>query len=421
MKIFGMRIAGGLAACLLGFVALGQSGRLMAQASTAAPAAGAATGTASVHGHVQDPIGIPLAGGVVKLTTDRGKNTVNRKFEYTFPIDNNGDYKGTDIKPGTYLAVAFNKDNVDADYQTTPLAAGEDKAVDFDMTRKAYIDNMTPAERERMEETKKANAEAMAKNAKIENLNGMLKQARADMGAGNYASAVKSMTDATAAKPDEAILWETLGDAQLGDAGVADKAAKAAKATDASIPGKLLAAVTSYQKALSLNAAASKPNTELTSVANNQLGQALGRLSALEDVPEKRTQELKGMADAFDAAAKADPKGASKYYLNESVTLYNASLKSGKVDGLSEAADKAIAADPTKSDGYFFKSQALAPLISATPDGKGLIAPPGLVDACNKYLELAPNGIHAADLKGILAGLQVQITTTAPTKPGKKK
>jgi hypothetical protein len=413
MKNFGMRIASSLTACLLGFISLGHLGQAMAQDAPAA--------TASVHGHVQNAAGQPLAGGVVKFSTDRNKNTVDRKFEYSFPIDGNGDYRGTGVKPGSYLAVAFSDKGISADFQSVQLTAGEDKLADFDMTRESYINSLSAEERQQVEDTKKANAAVMATNAKIQNLNALLKQARADMAAGNYPSAVKEMTDATTAKPDEAILWETLGDSQLGDAGAADKAAKAAKVTDASIPGKLSAAITSYQKALTLNAASSKPNPEMLAAANNQLGQALGRLSAIEEVPEKRTQELKDMADAFDAAAKSDPKGASKYYLNEAVTLYNASLRSGKVDGLSEAADKAIAADPTKADAYFFKSQALAPLISATPDGKALIAPPGLVDACNKYLELAPNGIHAADLKGILAGLQVQITTAAPTKSGKKK
>ena len=418
MKIFGMRIAGVVTACLLGLVWLIQPGRMMAQA--AAPAGP----TASVHGHVQDPLAVALAGGVVKLSTDRNRNTVNRNYEYQFPIDNNGDYKGAGIKPGTYLMTAFSNKGVDVDYQTTPLAAGEDKAVDFDMTRKAYIDAMGPAERDAMEQTKKLNADIMAKNAKIENLNAMLKQASADMQAGNFASAIKSMTDATAAKPDEAILWETLGDAQLGGAVAADTTAKAAKKTDASVPDMLATAVASFQKALTLNAAAAKPRPELPAAANNQLGGAYGRLAMASDSADKRTDALKNMAAAYDAAAKADPKGAAKYYLNESTMIYNASLKTGAVDGLADAADKAIVAEPTKADAYFFKAEGLAPQITQGPDGKTWIAPPGLVEACNKYLELAPAGVHAADMKGILAELNEQVQTNykaPPATPAKKK
>ena len=152
------------------------------------------------------------------------------------------------------------------------FAAGEDKTVDFDMTRKEYIEKMSPAERDAMEQTKKKNAEIMAKNAKIENLNALLKQARTDTAAGNYAAAIKAMTDATTAKPDEPILWDTLGDAQLGEAVAADKAAKAAKTIDPSLADKLNAAMTSYQKSLSLNAASAKPNTDLSQWPTISLG-----------------------------------------------------------------------------------------------------------------------------------------------------
>ena len=407
MKNFGIRIAGALAVCLLGLGLLAQPGRLMAQA--AAPAAAPAAATAGIHGHVTSPLGQAITDGEVRLTTDRNINSVNRKFEYTFPLDASGNYKGADIKPGNYDAWFYQNNNSIDRMPSQVFATGEDKTVDFDMTRKEYTDKMSPAERDQIEQTRKQNAEIMAKNAKIENLNGLLKQARADTAAGNFAPAIKAMTDATVAKPDEAILWDTLGDAQLGDAVAADKAAKAAKTTDPSIPDKLTAAVNSYQKALSLNAAAAKPSTDIAAVVNNQLGQALGRLG--------KTKEA---ADAYDAAALADPKGAAKYYYNEAVTLYNSGLATGKVDGVAEAADKAIAADPTRADAYYLKTQGLAPLISTTADGK-LVAPPGFVDACNKYLQLAPVGPHVADIKALLAGLNEQIQTTYKAVPAPKK
>lgn len=400
MKMFGMRIAGWLAACLVGMAAMAQPGQLPAQ------------GTASIHGHVVNPAGQPVTDGQVKLSTDRSPTTVNRKFDYAFPVDANGDYKGADIKPGNYLAVVL-QGTVTADYMAAPLAAGEDKTVDFDMTRKDYIDKMSPAEREALEDIKKKNAEAMAANAKIENLNAMLKQARADTAAGNFEPAIKAMTDATTAKPDEPILWETLADAQLGQADAAAKAAKAAKATDATLPEKYGVAIASFQKSISLNAAAAKPNVEIAGTANNQLGQALGKL-AMSGQPDK----LKDAAAAYDAAAKADPTKAGMYYFNEAATMYNVSVATGNVEGLADAADKAIAADPTKAMAYYIKSQALAPLITTTPDGK-YVAPPGFVDACNKYLELAPAGPYAADLKGLLASLGEQLKTSY--KAGKKQ
>jgi hypothetical protein len=405
-----MRIASLLAGCLLTLAVPGLTVQLLAQGAPAAPAA---AGAATIHGHVNDAAGMVVKDGEVRLSTDKNPSLPNAKFEYTFPLDANGDYKGTVDKPANYIAGVFTQGH-GVDYLPAPIVAGQDKTLDFDMTRKEYIDKMSPAEREALEEVKKKNAEATAANAKIENLNALLKQARVDTAAGHFDSAIKAMTDATTAKPDEPILWVTLGDAQYGLADAAAKAATAAKATDASLPDKYGVAIASYQKALSLNAASAKPSPEIAATADNQLGQALGKL-ALNGQADK----LKDAGAAYDAAAKADPTRAAMYYFNEAATMYNVSVRTGNVDGLADAADKAIAADPTKAMAYYIKSQALAPLITTTPDGK-FVAPPGFVEACNKYLGLAPNGPYAADLKNLLAQLALG-DQQKPAKSGKKQ
>src|ERR1035441_4441751 len=92
MRIFGMRIAGVLAAGFLGLTMVSQPGRLMAQA------------VASIHGHVQNPAAMAVTTGEVRLTTEKNPSASGTKFEYTFPIDGSGNYKGTDIKPGNYIA-----------------------------------------------------------------------------------------------------------------------------------------------------------------------------------------------------------------------------------------------------------------------------------------------------------------------------
>jgi len=394
MRIFRMRIAGAAAGVLV-LAMLGQPARLMAQA--------AATG--SMHGHVTNPAGTPVTNGTVRLTTDRSAgNPTTKKYDYTFPLDAAGNFKGDGIKPGSYVAVAFQGD-VSADFILNfSVAAGEDKATDFDMTRKEYIDKMTPEEKAQLEEVKKANASAMAANSKIANLNALLKQARDDTKAGNYASAVKAMTDATAAKPDEPILWDTLGDAQLGDAVAADKAAKAAKATDASVPDKYNAAITSYQKALTLNAAASKPSPDLTAAVDNQLGQALGKLG-----------KTKESATAYEAAATTDKTKAGMYYFNEAATLLNAN----DTDGAAAAADKAIAADPAKADAYYIKGQALIQKATVDEKTSKVVVPPGCVEAYQQYLVLVPTGPRADEVKGILTGIGEPIKSSVSNKPDK--
>jgi len=414
MKVFGVRVAGGFAASLLAVAALGLPGRMIAQgaatqgntAQGTAPAT--APGMASIHGHVTDRAGITVTSGEVKLTTDRSANA-NRKFEYTFPLDAGGNYQGTGVKPGNYVAVVYQSE-VSVDFLPAQIAAGEDKTLDFDMTRKEYIDKLSPAEKEQLEEFKKQHAATVAANAKIENLNAMLTSSRANIKAGNFDPAVKAMTDATAAKPDEPILWEVLGDAQLGVADAAAKAAKTAKTTDPSLPDKYGVAIASYQKALSLNAASSKSSAETAAIANNQLGQALGRLSVATGQPEK----AKDAAAAYEAAAKADPSKAGMYYFNEAATLFNASA----MDDAAAAADRAIAADPAKADAYYIKGQAL--IQKATVDASGKVtAPPDCVAAYQKYLELAPTGAHAEEVKGILQGIGEQVKSTYKA-PGKK-
>jgi tetratricopeptide (TPR) repeat protein len=392
MKNPNVKMAGWLAACFVGLVMLAQPGRLMAQAAT-------------IHGHVQNPAGQAVTVGEVRLTTDKNPSAPGAKFEYTFPIDGSGNYKGTDIKPGTYIAGVFAQGR-NVDFMPAPIAAGENKTVDFDMTRPEYIKNMSPADRDALEEYKKKNTEVTAANAKIENLNGLLKTARTDTTAGNFDGAVKAMTDATTAKPDEPILWDTLGDAQLGLANAAFKTAHDSKTTDPSLGDKYQAAITSYQKALSLDVASAKPSPELEAAANNQLAQALGHIG--------KTAEASA---AYEAAAKVDPTKAAMYYFNEAATLLNANDGTGAA----AAADKAIAADPTKAEAYYIKAEGLAPNITGpNADGK-FVAPPGLLEALNKYLELAPTGPHAQDMKDLLAGLGQTVQTNYKAAPVKKK
>lgn len=397
MKIFKIRNAGALAAGIAGLVLLAQPARLQAQA------------TAMIHGHVQNPAGQAVTQGEVRLSTDKNPSLPSAKFEYSFPVDGNGDYKGTVDKPGNYIAVFFQQGH-SVDFMRAPLVAGQDIKVDFDMTRPEFISKMTPADREALEAYKKQQAAVTAANAKIENLNKLLTDARTATKAGNYDQAVKDMTDATTAKPDEAILWDTLGDAQFGLANAAFKTARASKTTDPTLADKFQAAITSYQKAISLNAALAKPSSDLAGAADNQLGQAFGEL-ALSGQPDK----MKDASDAYEAAAKADPTKAGMYYFNEAATLFNAS----DMDGAAAAAQKAITADPTKVEAYYILGQSLIQKATVDPKTNVITAPPECIAAYQKYLELAPNGPHAEEIKGILQGIGVKVQTNYKA-PGKK-
>ncbi|MEI9978093.1 MAG: tetratricopeptide repeat protein [Edaphobacter sp.] len=378
---------------------------LLAVLATALPGHLAAQGSATIQGHVQNAAAMPLTTGEIKLTTDRGAQPADRKYQYTFPIDPSGNYKGTGIAPGNYVVFVFQGDKSVDFNESVIFANGDAKTVDFDMSRPEYIAKMSPEDRKALEEYKKKNAEIMATNSKIQNLNALLTQARADIKSGNNDAAITAMQQATTAKPDEGILWLTLGDAQLGSADAAAKAAKAAgtPTTDPAIAQKFADAVASYKKGVDLNAASKKPSPEVAAVAYNQLGQAYAKMGNTKDA-----------ADAYEQAAKAMPANAGMYYFNEAVTLYN----SGKLPEADAAADKAIAADPAKADAYYIKGQSLIPQATVDPKTQKIVAPPGCVEAYQKYLELAPNGPHAADVKGVLEGIGEQVKSSY--KAGKK-
>ena len=363
---------------------------------------------ASIHGRVQNAAGLPVTKGDVKLTTDRSSDAKTRKYAYTFPLDASGNYTGSGIAPGDYVAIVFADDKSLDFMDSVKLAAGDNKQVDFDMTRKEYTDKMTPEEKKALEEYKKQAAASIAANAKVANLNQLLLQARADTKAGNFPAAVKAMEQATSTKPDESILWIALADAQLGNADADAKAAKAAgkSPSDPAIVQEYTDAATSYKKGIEVNAASKKPSVDVTSTAYNNLGQVYAKMGNTKDSSE-----------AYEGAAKAQPTQAGMYYYNEAATFYNA----GKMDAAAEAADKAIAADPKRADAYYIKGQALIPKATVDPKTQKIVAPPGCVDAYQTYLELAPTGSHADDVKGILAGIGEQVKSTYKAAPAKKK
>jgi len=224
------------------------------------------------------------------------------------------------------------------------------------------------------------------------------------------------MTQATTAKPEQALLWAALGDAQLGDAVAADKTAKANHATDVTVPGKLKDAVKSYQEALTRNDASKPPIPGVSAGVNNQLGQALSKLAMTGDSSEK-TANIKAAAAAYEAAAKADPKNSALYFTNEAAVLMNANIS----DEAAAAADKAIIADPTKPEPYYIKGQALIQKVTIDEKTQKPTVPAGCFEAYQKYLELAPDGPHAADVKGILEGFGQSYKATYYKSPSKRK
>lgn len=334
-----------------------------------------------LHGHAQDPTTAAIKSGKVVLSTDgQGK-----EVKYSFPVDDNGDYKGDDIAPGSYYATLFSADNKSIDqFPSVKITSGQDTTQDFDLSRPDYVSKLTPEQRKQIEEYKQKNATINKENAQIKNLNENLKQAREANKNKDYAKAEDLMTQATQAKPDASVLWVELGTAQLGLKKYDD-------------------AVTSLKKAVDLDAASKKPNTEIQAAADNSLGEALAAKGQVADA-----------AAAYDAAAKIVPANAGMYYTNEAIIMD----RNGKSDETVAAADKAIASDPNRAIAYYLKGKALIGKASVDPKTGKIIAPPGCAEAYQKYLDLQPNGQFAPEIKSIMAEMNTTVKSTY--KAGKK-
>jgi tetratricopeptide (TPR) repeat protein len=345
---------------------------------------------ATITGVAKDPAGQPYNSGEVRFSTDKTTPADKRKYQYTIPVGADGTYKATDVAPGSYI-IAYFRDGKSIWYHELDIKSGETKTVDFDLSSDEYLKGLSPEDRAKLEEAKKKNATAIAENAKIADVNKTLLAGRADEKT-DPDKAVSELTPLTTQRPNEPIIWAALGEAQLAAADKARSAAMAAKTpvTDPAILQKYADAAASYQKALDTNAASKKPDPGLAFTSYLNLGQALGRSGKTDEA-----------SAAYENAAKADPTKAGMAFYNEAAIDFN----SNKLKEANEAADKAIAADPKRADAYYIKASALIPGATVDPATKKFILPPGCLEAYQEYLELAPTGNHAQDVKELLANL----------------
>jgi tetratricopeptide (TPR) repeat protein len=164
---------------------------------------------------------------------------------------------------------------------------------------------------------------------------------------------------------------------------------------------KFDAAETSFKKVLELEAASKKPVPAVSGLAESGLGELYAR-----------TGKIQQANDAYDAAAKANPPQAGFYLKNEAVIFF----QSNQPDAQVAAADKAIAADPSAAILYYLKGNGLVQKTSMDEKTHKLVPPPGCMEAYQKYLQLAPDGPYAGEVKGILAGFDQKIDTSYKAK-----
>ena len=375
-------------------------------------AGGAWAQTTTIEGDVKDANGQPLKGAVIDLVR------TDIKGHYTVKSDKKGHWLYTGLPYGTFDiscivdgqvvdsqkgvksnysdSTKVNFDLHDAAAQKAKLQAAMQGGGDLpsDATR-----GMSKEEKEKFEAAAKRNAETMKKNKA---LNDAFNAGQDAKKAGDaepdkaqkivkYQAAIDSYNKAGELDATQAAVWDGLGETYtaMGDAQTGDDRNKSYDL-----------AITNYKKGLDV-----KPND---AGVYNQIGNLYGK--------QKKIPEA---TDALTKAAQLDPTMAPKAYFNMGANLVNG----GQPDKATEFFKKATDADPTYSEAWFQYGNGLMAQGKVDTKTGAVTYPPDTAPALKKYLDLTPNGPHAADATAMLQALGEKIETqvTIPQATKKKK
>jgi tetratricopeptide (TPR) repeat protein len=341
----------------------------------------------AVEGFVKDETGKPLQGAVVNFerTDIKGHYSVKTdkkghfghyglpigKYDVTVVVDGKVRDKtnGVQTHPGDPLVLPTFDLKANADQQAAMQKAISTGTVSAEQER-----GMTKEQKEAFEKNVKAKEAQMAKNKALNDAYNAGKNA---VDQKQWDVAIESLNKAAELDPKQGAVWTQLADAYVGKAQATppEAAADYDKAFDA------------YKKAIEIN-----PTD--AGLYNNY---------ALNLAKDKKLDEAKVN---LAKAAELDPPGAGKYYYNLGALLVN----SGQNDAAMEEFKKAIDADPNYADAQYQYGVALS--AKATTDAKGnIVAPPGAVEALQKYLDLKPDGANAQSAKEMIAALGAQVNT----------
>jgi tetratricopeptide (TPR) repeat protein len=344
-----------------------------------------AQATGSVKGVCRDSEGKPITEGTVEwLSLDTGR-------KYTLKLNKKGEYFSLGISPGKYKATLFAPDGKELFHYNGVQVGLDELTQDFDLkkeqTAAAQGQGLTPEQIKAMQETKEKNKK---EQTTVKTLNDKLNAAKTAADAGDFDTAISTMTEATQLDPTRDLLFFKLADYDR---------LSAPKQTDPAEKQKRYeAASANYRKAIELKTANPDPkdaeaNVKLAAYYNN-LAEVYAKSSKIDDA-----------VASYNKAAQLDPTRAGQYNFNIGAVLTNA----GKVDDAIAAFDKVIAADPTKADAYYWKGVNM--IGKATLKGDKMVAPDGTSEAFNKYLELAPTGPYAQPAKDMLASIGASVET----------
>lgn len=358
--------------------------------------------TAQIRGKVIGQDGQPVVGAQIIYSDP----TTGRSYKYK--TDKKGEFSAIGLQFAVYQVTItnlagdqlFNRKQIQVspnpeenvltvDLSKNPAPAVGEQGAGGDTTTTAEAKAKDPA---KMTKEEKAELEklaaAKAQRAKAIGQNAIITQVNNAMQAKNYEEAATGLKTLIQMEPNRFEFYNGLGTAQLN-------------------LGQFEDAVQTLDKGIQV---AQNPTDPKQDPAKAKA--AVGQMLTSQGNAYLKLKKNKEAVASFEKAASLDPNPSIAYY-NLCATQYN----TGNMEGAAAACDKAIAADPTKADAYFIKGSSLYGSGKLDKDGKYTV-PPGTADALNKYLELAPTGAHAADVKAMLEAVGAKIETTYH---GKKK
>jgi tetratricopeptide (TPR) repeat protein len=355
-----------------------------------------AQASGTVKGVCKDAQGNPIPDAIVVWT-----NTENGQ-KYTLKTNKKGEYFSLGISPGKYNVTLYKSaDDMQAgkelDHVTGFQVQVDEYDLPFDLKKNqeaaAKGQGLSPEQLKQMQEQQ---AKQQKETMTVKTLNEKLNAAKAAADAGDYDTAIATLSEANQLDPSRDLIWFKLGDYYR---------MSAPKQTDPAEKQKRLdSAVEAYQKAVDIK----------KGIVNDKDPNAGKNLAAyynnLADAYAK-AKKVDNAVKTYELAAQVDPSSTAQSYFNIGAVLTNA----GRADEANAAFDKCIAADPTRAEAYYQKGLNL--LGKATLQGDKTIAPPGTAEAFQKYLDLAPTGPNAESAKALLAS----IGSTVETSYGKKK
>lgn len=249
---------------------------------------------------------------------------------------------------------------------------------------------LSKEQKEALDKRAKENAAIMAKNKA---LNDSFNGGKEALAAKNYDAAVQAFQKGTEMDANQHVIWANLADAYTG---------LASTKTGDEQQAAYSKGIEAFAKAIEL-----KPDD---AAYHNNYGLLLAKAKKYDEAQNE-----------LNKAAQLDPPSAAKYFYNLGAVLVN----TGQTAASEVAFKKAIDANPDYADAQFQYATALSAKLTTGKDGQ-VVAPPGMKEALEKYLQLQPEGQFSEAAKGMMQMLGATISTdysnpNAKKPPAKKK